>query len=868
MTFGNAYAQRAKEITIMAEEKEKEKIEKQQIAERIQPSSIVDEMEGSYLDYALSVIVSRALPDVRDGLKPVQRRIIYAMHDQGIGPKDRYQKSAAVVGEVLKKYHPHGDSAVYDALVRMAQNFSLRYPLIDGQGNFGSVDGDSAAAMRYTEARLAAISETLLADIDKETVPFADNYSGSAKEPEVLPSPLPNLLLNGASGIAVGMATNIPPHNLGEVVDALCYMIDNIKIDQKDTGYTYETFDGREREIGQDFEIDSDVTVEKLMDFIKGPDFPTSGEIYDREEIIRAYATGKGRVVTRGKAHIEDIGNGKHNIIFTEIPYQENKARLVAKIAGLVRDEVIEDITDLRDESDRDGLRIVVETRRNSRPQKVLNQLFKHTRLQTAFNANMVGLVRGEPKTLTLKMILQELLRWRKEVSVKKTIYLLRQARAREHILLGLKIAFDHLDEVIETIKKSESAEKAKENLMEKFELSEMQAQAILDMRLRRLARLEREKIENELEEILEKIETYEAFLKDPVKVMKESKQTFLDLKEDYGDERRTVVHPGKPGEFAEEDLTQEEDILITLTKGGYVKRVKPKIFKSQKRGGKGVIGMQTKEDDFVFALKSASTLDTILFFTAQGNIHKIKGYQLPEMGRTARGKAIVNVIDIAPNDDVVAIVPLAKGNGAKYLTFTTQQGQIKRTSLEEYENIRSGGIIAINIKEDDRLAAATATSGKDQIILITKNGQSIRFEEKEARAMGRNTSGVKGIDLKKGDEVVNMNVVRNSENLKEKTLLTVTAKGYGKKTPLEEYPLQGRGGRGVIAMRVKDKTGPVVKTRIISPEEDDLFLISEEGQVIRLNPQEISELGRSTQGVRVMRLSKGDSLSALTTPE
>ncbi|MEA2020817.1 MAG: DNA gyrase subunit A [Patescibacteria group bacterium] len=841
---------------------------KNKVAEKIQPSSIINEMERSYLDYALSVIVSRALPDVRDGLKPVQRRIIYAMHDQGIGPSSRYQKSAAVVGEVLKKYHPHGDTSVYDALVRMAQEFSLRYPLVDGQGNFGSLDGDSAAAMRYTEARLASISEELLRDIDKETVPFIDNYSGSTKEPEVLPSLLPNILLNGASGIAVGMATNIPPHNLNEVVDALCHMIDTIKIDKKEIGYTYKTFDGKESEIGQDFEIDSDVTVEKLMEFIKGPDFPTGGEIYDKEEIIKAYATGKGRIVNRARAEIEDISNGKHAIIFTEIPYQQNKARLVAKIAGLVRDEVIEDITDLRDESDREGLRIVVETRRNSRPQKVLNQLYKNTRLQTAFHANMVGLIRGEPKTLTLKMILQELLRWRKDVFTRKTIYLLRKARAREHILLGLKIAFDHLDEVIETIRNSESADVAKQNLVENFELTEMQAQAILNMRLRRLAKLEREKIENELEEILRQIDKHETFLKEPVKVMKQAKKDFQKLKEDYGDTRRTTVHPGKPGEFADEDLTQEEDILITLTKGGYVKRVKPQIFKSQKRGGKGVIGMKTKEDDYVINLKSASTLDTIFFFTARGNVHQVRGFQLPEMGRTARGKAIVNVLDLSPEDEVVAIVPLTKGSNAKYLTFATKNGLVKRTELSEFENIRRGGIIAINIKDGDRLANVEATSGKDEIILITEQGQSIRFQEKEARSMGRNTSGVKGITLNKGDQVFCMNVVKPGKQREEGLLLTISNKGYGKKTPLSEYPLQGRGGKGVIAMRVKEKTGKITESKILVPEVEDLFLISEEGHVIRLNPNEISKLSRATQGVRVMRLSKNDQVAALASPQ
>jgi len=832
------------------------------IQEKIKNASIVAEMERSYLDYALSVIISRALPDIRDGLKPVQRRIIYAMHKQGIGPRDRYQKSAAVVGEVLKKYHPHGDSAVYDALVRMAQDFSLRYPLVDGQGNFGSVDGDSAAAMRYTECRLAPISEELLADISKKTVHFIDNYSATDQEPEILPSLLPNVLLNGASGIAVGMATNIPPHNLGEVVDALCHMIDEIKILPLKKGYRTKTISGEPIELGADFKIDSDITIENLMRYVKGPDFPTGGEIYDKEEIIRAYATGKGRILARGKTEIEPTENGKSQIIITEIPYQVNKAVLVTKIAHLVKNKTIEGITALRDESDRGGMRIVVEVKRGTGANKILNQLYKHTQLQTAFNANMVGLVRREPKVLTLKTILEELLKWQKLVLVRRTLYLLLKVQMREHILLGLKIALDHLDNVIKTIRGSQSAETAKTNLMSKFKLTEIQAQAILDMQLRRLARLERQKIENELKDVIKEIASYEALLAHPVKVMGVIKNNYLKLKEKYGDERRTVVHPGKVGEFAEEDLTQKEDILITLTRGGYVKRVKPNTFKAQKRGGRGVMGIKTKEGDTVSELKSANTLDTILFFTAGGKVHKVRGHEIPGGSRTARGKAIINVLDLKTDEKIIAMIPITKGTDQKYLVFATEHGQVKRTTLTEFENIRRGGITAIGIKEDDHLRRVAVTTGKDDIILVSAQGKSVRFKEKGARAMGRAASGVKGITLKKGDKLVGMEVV--SSQWSAVSLLTVTENGYGKKTQISEYPTQGRGGQGVLTMRVNNRTGPVVESKILTPEIENLFLVSKEGQVIRVNPQKISQLGRATQGVKVMRLAKNDLLAAI----
>jgi len=702
--------------------------------EHIRPTSIITEMERSYLDYAVSVIVSRALPDIRDGLKPVQRRIIYAMYNQGIGAKDRYQKSAAVIGEVLKKYHPHGDAAVYDALVRMAQDFSLRYPLIDGQGNFGSLDGDSAAAMRYTECRLSPIAEELLLDIDKETVKFVDNYSSTTQEPEVLPGLLPNILLNGATGIAVGMATNIPPHNLSEVINALVAMIDKIKIRKKDKGYTVKTIFGEKTTIGTDFRIDSDITVEDLMQYIKGPDFPTGGEIYDAEEIAKVYATGKGRIVTRAKSEIEELENGKSRIIISEIPFMVNKAQLVAKIANLVKSGAVKDITALRDESDREGLRITIEIKRGARPQKVLNQLYKHTQLQDAFNANMVGLIRGEPRVLTLKVILEELLKWRKAVVTRRTRYLLRRAQEREHILLGLKIALDHLDEVISTIRGSRDAETAKKNLIAKFELTEIQAQAILDMQLRRLARLEREKIENELADTVKEIDGYKELLSEPVKVMTTIKEEFLRLKERYGDSRRTKVHPGKIGEFVEEELIQKEDILIALTRDGYVKRFKPQTFKSQKRGGKGVIGMETKEGDVVIKCKPATTLDTILFFTARGKVHEVRGYEIPEGGRTSRGKAIVNVLDISTDEKVVAMVTLSKEKSQNYLFFATRNGVVKRTALSEFENIRRGGITAIKINEGDELCRVEVTSGKDEIVLISAQGKAIHLSVRRER--------------------------------------------------------------------------------------------------------------------------------------
>jgi len=835
--------------------KNKALAEQQNSPERIKETRIVAEMERSYLDYAVSVIVSRALPDIRDGLKPVQRRIIYAMYDQGIGAKGRYQKSAAVVGEVLKKYHPHGDSSVYGALVRMAQDFSLRYPLIDGQGNFGSLDGDSAAAMRYTECRLTPIAEELLLDIKKETVPFVDNYSASAQEPQVLPGMLPNILLNGASGIAVGMATNMPPHNLSEVIGALCFMIDSIKIKKLAT----------DDEETVSFEIDSDATVEDLMKHIKGPDFPTGAEIYDKEEITRAYATGKGRVVTRARAEISELKNGKHAIIITEIPYQQNKARLVAHIAKLAREGLVKDITALRDESDRDGLRIVVETKKGSRPKKILNQLYHHSSLQTAFNVNTVGLIAKEPKVMTLKMILEEILKWRKVVVIRRTQYLLRKAREREHILLGLKIALDHLDAVITTIRKSKNAEVAKANLVKRFDLSEIQAQAILDMQLRRLARLERQKIEDELAITIKEITGYLELLAAPTKIMVQIKNEFLGLAKKYGDARRTTVHPGRVGELEEEDLTQEKKILITLTGDGYVKRVAPETFKAQKRGGKGVLGMKTKENDTILEIKSASTIDEVLFFTERGKVHKVRGWEIPEGTRTSRGKAIVNILEISTEEKIRAFVPLNKTDSDKFLVFATEKGIVKRTALSDFQNVRRGGITAIKTREGDRLIQVGTTSGHDTVILITTQGKAIRFAETDLRAMGRATSGVRGIRLGKEDRVVAMSVIKKGDTTSRgEELLTISQKGYGKRTKLEDYPTQKRGGRGVITQKVTAKTGSVVVSRVIKPQNQALLLSSAEGQVIRINPQEISSLGRATKGVRIMRLKAQDQLAAL----
>lgn len=807
---------------------------------KIEPVEIIDEMQRSYLDYAMSVIVARALPDVRDGLKPVHRRIIYAMYQQGMRHNSRYQKCAAVVGEVLKLYHPHGDIPVYDALVRMAQDFSMRYPLIDGQGNFGSVDGDSAAAMRYTECRLAAISEELLRDIEKNTVDFVDNYSGTTKEPSLLPATLPNLLLNGASGIAVGMATNIPPHNLGEVVDAIVHLIDN-----------------------------PEATVEDLMQYVRGPDFPTGANIYDIQEITNAYATGKGKIIMRAKAEIEEQKGGKYQIVVTELPYQVNKANLVSRIAELVKTKRMEGIADLRDESDRRGMRIVVELKRDARPQSVLNNLYKHTAMQLSFPVNTVALVDGTPGTLTLKMILDEYVRHRQSIVTRRSEYELTEAKKREHILEGLKIAVDNIDAVIETIKKSKDAEEAKVKLMTKFKLTEIQATAILDMQLRRLAALERQKIEDELQMTKEEIAYLEDLLAHPEKILGVIKKELKNLSEKFGDARRTRVYKQGIGEFREEDLIANEPCIITVTETGYVKRQPITGFRTQRRGGKGVSGITTKEEDVVLHLFSCFTHDQVLFFTDKGKVYALKAYDVPETSRVAKGQAIINLIDIEQDERVLSVlaVPKSKDRG-NFVLMVTKGGTVKKTDLSNYESIRRSGIIAIKLEEKDELRWAKITGGEDEVILVSKGGQSIEFKESDVRPTGRATMGVRGIRLKKtsgpkgrrpggGDEVIGMDVI--SPDDKKTELLVVMENGLGKKTLVSEWTRQKRGGSGVKAANVNEKTGEIVCAQVLTNEDKQLVLTSKKGQVIRLKLSSVPRLSRATQGVTLMRFSNKD---------
>jgi DNA gyrase subunit A len=807
------------------------------------PTPISQEMQKAYLDYAMSVIVSRALPDIRDGLKPVQRRIIFAMNNQGMGPTARYYKCAAVVGEVMKKYHPHGDMAIYDALVRMGQDFSMRYALIDGQGNFGSIDGDSAAAMRYTECRLAPLAEELLADIEKETVPFIPNYDASTNEPSFLPATVPNLLLNGSSGIAVGMATNIPPHNLGEVVDALTAIINEAKI-------------------AGDIEkplFDTDLTVEELMEHIKGPDFPTAGEIYDQEEITKAYASGKGRIVMRAKAQITEE-KGTNKIVVTEIPYQVNKSQLITRMAGLVKKGKVKGVSALRDESDRDGIRVVVDLKRDARPKAILNSFYKHTPLQSVFHANIVALVKGQPQVLTLKGILEEFLSHRFQVVVKRTKFLLAKARAREHILQGLKIALDHLDEVIATIKRSKDTDTARANLVKKFSLTEIQAQAILDMPLKRLSALERAKIEQELKDILEEIKRLETLLSAPKNIFTEIKKELAEVKETYGDERRTKIFKRKVGEFAEEDLIPKEDAILTITKSGYIKRLKVETYRRQRRGGKGVIGMETKEEDFVADIKIVSTHDDLFFFTNKGRVYRQKVYDVPEAGRKAKGTPIVNLIDLAPEEKVRVVLPITKENSVKHIFMATEGGVVKKTALVDFDNIRKTGIIAIRLKKGDNLSWVKGTTGENEIILVTRKGQSIRFPERQVRAMGRAAAGVKGISLKKDDSVVSVQIIRDPND----QLLVVCKNGFGKRTRLTSYRPQNRGGSGILTAKVTKRTGEIVDARIVRPGFHDVLLVSEHGKVIRLPLRGVSILGRATQGVTMMRLDKSDKVASL----
>ena len=791
---------------------------------------IENEMKVAYLDYAMSVIVSRALPDARDGLKPVHRRILYAMHDMGIRHSTPYRKSARVVGDVLGKYHPHGDTAVYDAMARMAQDFSMRYPLVEGQGNFGSVDGDSPAAMRYTEARLARISQEMLADIEKNTIEWTDNFDGSLQEPEVLPARLPNLLLNGPSGIAVGMATNIPPHNLHEICDAIVHLIDN-----------YNNLD--------------EVTVEDLMQFVKGPDFPTGAAIFGREGLINAYATGKGRITMRAIARIEEMRTGRYRIVVSEIPYQVNKAALLERIADLVREGKIKDISDLRDESDRTGLSVVIELKRGAQPKKVLNQLYKYTPLQSTFGINMLALLDGEPRVLPLKRALTAYIEHRREVITRRIKFDLEKARQRAHILEGLRIALSNLDAIIRTIRESNDAESAREQLMQRFQLSQTQSQAILDMQLRRLAALERQKIEDEYREVANIITYLEDLLAYPAKILGLIKDDLDELKKLYGDERRTQVLVDVTEEFNEEDLVKDEQVLISLTQRGYIKRVSTLTYRVQGRGGRGVTGMTTREEDEVEFLFAASTLDTILYFTDKGKVYSEKVYQIPDASRTAKGVSIANLIQISPGERITATVAVPNFE-AKYLIMLTRNGRIKRTYLREFESVRPSGLIALTLDGDDELCWVKLTHGDNEIVIVTYEGQAIRFHENDVRAMGRTAAGVSAIRLRSKDGIAGMDIVDPRADL-----LIVTDKGYAKRTPLREYTPQRRYGTGIRTLAKTGKTGGIIATRVVL-ESGDLTLISREGMMLRTAIKEISKQGRATQGVRVMSL-KGDDVVA-----
>lgn len=827
---------------------------------KLQKTEITLEMKRAYLDYAMSVIVSRALPDVKDGLKPVHRRILFAMHEMGLTHTAKYSKSAKIVGEVMGKYHPHGDLPIYDALVRLAQSFSMRYPLVDGQGNFGSMDGDPPAAMRYTEARLASITSEMLFDLDKETVDYIDNFDATIKEPIFLPAKLPNLLLMGSEGIAVGMATKIPPHNLGEVIDAIVFMIGKVKVSNEkvskggkvskvpngdlspfDTFGTFDTFDT------------SSITVDELLEFIKGPDFPTAGAIYDINEIKNVYTTGRGKILIRGKAEIEDIGNGKSAIIITEIPYQVNKALLVARIAELAREKKIEGISDLRDESDRHGTRIVVELKRDSIPKKVLNNLFKHTSLQTIFPANIVALVDGTPQTLNLKTILEEYLKHRYQVVKRRSEFELRQAKARLHILEGLKIAVDNIDAVIKTIRASKDQDSAKQNLMTKFSLSELQATAILDMQLRRLAALERQKIEDEYEMIKETIAYLEDLLSHSEKILTVIKDELINLKNKYQDARRTRVFKSKVGEFSEEDLIQNEPTVITLTNTGYIKRQSLNSFRVQHRGGKGVRGMTTKEEDGILNIRYAQTHDNILFFTNRGKAYQLRAFEIAESQRTSKGTAVVNLINIEQGEKVESFINYRNHSLAKHVFLTTKKGTVKKTALSEFENIRRSGIIAIKLEIEDELAWSTLTDNNQDVILTSHDGKAIRFSEKSIRPTGRSTMGVRGIRVDDGDKVINMDVI--DKNAKA-DLLTIMENGLGKKTSVDQFRGQRRGGKGVKVAKVTVKTGKIAFAQVIPPNCNDVIITSKRGQVVKLELSSVPRRSRNTQGVFLMRFS------------
>ncbi len=814
----------------------KEKIKNEGLPERkagVERREISDELKESYLEYAMSVIVSRALPDVRDGLKPVQRRILWAMWETGLKAGTKFRKSAAVVGETLKSYHPHGDIAVYDALARMTQDFSLRYPLIDGQGNWGSIDGDNQAAMRYTECRMSKISEELMYDIEKETVDWQPNYDATTDEPRVLPAKLPNLLINGASGIAVGMATNIPPHNLSEVIEATTHLIEHPKSSTED-----------------------------LLNFIKGPDFPTGGIIYDKKAILEAYATGRGSVTTRAVSEIQERKNGQYNIVITEIPYQVNKAEMIAKMAQLAQEKKIEGIRDLRDESDREGLRIVVELKSDASAQKILNQLYKHTDLQKNFNFNMIALTSGgiQPQLLSLKEILEFHVEHRKEVVRRRAEFELKKAKERAHILEGLAKALSVIDQIIATIKKSRDREEARLNLMKNFSLTEIQANAILDMKLATLAALEREKIEEELAEKKQLIKELEILLKSPEKILKVVKDELLELKNKFGDERKTKVVAGGIKEFKEEDLVPEEETIITMSQRGYIKRVPPSIFKAQKRGGKGLIGSDINEEDALLHFISANTHDNILFFTDQGKVFQTKVYEIPAASRTSKGKIIQNFLDIPPEEKISAVISYGNTSSrdGAYLVMATRNGTIKKTSLEDFANIRRTGIIAINLQKGDALKGAKLSGGADEILITTARGQSVRFKENQLKSLGRSAAGVRAIKLKSGDSVAGFDIINKMKNL-----LIITENGFAKQTPLKEYRLQRRGGSGIKTAKITAKTGLIAAARAISDEEE-ILAISVKGQIIRTTLSSVRTAGRATSGVKIMKLNSGDKIAGI----
>jgi DNA gyrase subunit A len=819
----------------MAKKAEPKDIMKPREGDEIIPVDIVKEMRDSYLDYSMSVIIGRALPDVRDGLKPVQRRILFSMHELGLTYAAKFRKSATVVGDVLGKYHPHGDSSVYDAMVRLAQDFSLRYPLVAGQGNFGSIDGDSAAAMRYTEAKLSRLSGEIMRDIEKDTVDFAPNYDGTREEPLVMPAAVPNLLLNGAMGIAVGMATKIPPHNLGELLDALVHLIDN-----------------------------PDSTTDDLLEFVKGPDFPTGGLAYNQADIRHAYATGKGGVLTRGEAEIVENKAGNFQIIIKSIPYQVNKSELIIKVADLVHDKKLEGIRDIRDESTRD-IRVVVDLKAGIQPQKVLNFLYKHTELETVFHYNLLMLVGGVPKLMSLEGILEEFLKHRQVVVVRRTKFDLKKAEDRAHILEGLKKALDHIDEVIKLIKKSKDTATAHANLMKVFKFSDLQATAILEMRLQKLAGLEREKIEEELKEKLALIKELKAILADPKRVLAIIKSEFEVIREKYSDDRRTRIIKGGVKEINVEDLVTEKEEVLVVTEGGYIKRTDPSEYKAQKRGGVGVVDVNMREEDFVTIFLTANTHDDMLFFTDKGKAYQIKMYDIPEGKRATRGKSVMNFLSLSPEEKITSVLALPKDlKTAKFsLMMLTRDGVAKKVSADSFKDVRRSGLISIKLADNDKLLAVRAVDKGDEIMMSSQSGQAIRFKESDLREMGRAAAGVRGMKLKKGDFIIGAEVIKKEGAKGE--YLVMSENGYGKKTKLSEYKTQGRGGSGIKTMSITKKTGPLVSVRVLSGEEEEVFAISKMGQVIRTPLSDISTLSRATQGVRIMKLREGDSLASLT---